>query len=311
MPVGKREKDRAGKLAIIETYRDYRTIQIDGGKLDVFLEEYKAKERAYGQMMAKQGQGHASLVDVLKAKEEQDEAFANYKRAEGDYRREWAMFLSNLGLDGQWEIEALPREPSITPLQLTKDELVEGVIAHDIELWEAEQSLARAERELAITKSNYGIEVALQGDAHLLDEKRTDTSWKAYMSFSYPIFDGGLRRIEIKEADLAVKKAKLALSAKEKGLWQEIDVQYSQLEWLRVQAELAKSSHHRMSLEQANKEKQLSFGLISQPEVEAGQRALKLAWLNWHEAALAHEVAKLELMVEAGKAPAIEGGDPF
>ena len=298
-----------GKAALIDVYRRYRSLQINQARLAIHAAEYDVKEVAYSRALAKAEQGHASPVEVLKAEQEKAESEAIYGRALRDYQREWQAFLLELSLDDdEWQLEELSSEPAVLPLGLTPEDILDRTINNSIVIHEANQAVLAAKRKAEAVQASHGIELNLEGRARLLEENTSGPGWEAYMSFAYPLLDGAKRRLELEEAEIAVKQAENELVDDQRQLSLDVQKKLSDLEWLEAQAHIARTYHARMKLEHKAKWQQAADGLIAQRDAEVSQWALEQAWLDWHEAALAYEVARLELMVLAGEAIDVEGG---
>lgn len=296
-----------GKMALIDVYRRYRSLQINQARLALHAFECEDREAVHDRTLAKAQQGHASPVEVLKAEQEKAESEAIYGRALRDYHKEWRTFLSDLALDdAKWQLEELS-EPVVLPLGLTPREILDRTISNSVTIHEATQAVLMAKRKAEAVQASHGIEVNLEGKARFLEEGRSGSNWEAYMSFAYPLLDGGKRHLELKEAKIAIKQAENGLADDQRQLSLDVQSKLSDLEWLEARAYIARTYHARMELEHKVKSEQAATGLIGPQEAVASQRALEQAWLDWHEAALAYEVVRLELMALAGEAIDVEG----
>ncbi|NLK08312.1 MAG: TolC family protein [Firmicutes bacterium] len=299
LSLARREEMNVAQGLVIETFRRYRALQISRERLALYGMEFEAKKMAQARLQAKAKEGHASMLEVLRAEQDEAEAQANYQRALRDYQREWNAFLYDLSVEGQWMPETLANDPRPQESYFDPNDTVDAAVEHDIAVAKAHQALLAAEREAKALQADGNLE--LKGSTGLWGTPSSNLGWEAYVGLTYPLLDGGKRNIELKEADLAVQLAKIELRDRQKQIKLDVGKMLSDLEWLRDQAQIAASRHQGVQLEQIVKRKQAAEGLIVDADVLAGERALKQAWLEWHEAVLAYHVAYLELLVATGQ----------
>lgn len=298
---------KARMEALIDTYRRYRLLQIDGDRLEVYREEHEAKLAKYHQMVGKAEQRLAATVEVIAALQEKEETLAVYQRACRDYQRELRSFLSDLSLDGErWKLESLPDSLSTSSLEITLDEAVSLALEADITLVERNQALAAAHRQANAAKSANGIELSLGGNAEFAREK--DVGYEAYVSFSYPLMDGGLRELERQEAHLTLEQAEKAVQAQHSKVCLEVESKFSEVQWLEDQMHIASLNYEKVALQHNAKILQADKGLIPEAEAEASKRSLEQTRLDWLEAIVAYEMARLELVLMTGQTVDLKGG---
>lgn len=302
-----RLETKACMEVLIEIYRRYRLLQVDGDRLQVYREEHEAKLAKYDRVVGKAEQGLASAVEVIAALQEKEESLAVYQRAWRDYQRELKSFLSDLSLDGEaWRLEPLPDRLSPSSLEITLDEAVALAVATDVTLIERNQALAAARRQIDAAQTANGMELSLGGHAEFA--KARDATYEAYLSFSYPLMDGGLRELTRQEASLNLEQAERAVQAQQSKICLEVESKFSEIQWLEDQMYIAGLNHEKCSLQHNAKILQAANGLIPEAEAEASKRSLEQAKLDWFTAIVAYEIARLELMLMTGQVADLIGG---
>lgn len=299
--------------AAIDAYRRYRMLQIDQARLSIYAEESLAQAAIYDRTLDKAQQGLASQIEVLKAEEAKERSLAIYERAFRDYHRELKALLSDLALEeGLWQLQELP--DSLVPAQFSMalEDAIAMALENDATIHDQHQKVTAARRKVEAAKVNSGLQVSLGGNARFLEEEGgRGSGFEAYVSFSYPLLDGGLKDLEVEEAKLALQQAEQALILQKDKVRLNVEKALSDLKWLEAQLKLAKVNYERTQLEHGAKELQAANGLITKLDVEMSQCSLQQAHLGWLEAAVAHEVARLELEALIGKTLNVEGGIPI
>ena len=299
--------------AAIDAYRRYRMLQIDQARLSIYAEESLAQAAIYDRTLDKAQQGLASQIEVLKAEEAKERSLAIYERAFRDYHRELKALLSDLALEeGLWQLQELP--DSLVPAQFSMalEDAIAMALENDATIHDQHQKVTAARRKVEAAKVNSGLQVSLGGNARFLEEEGgRGSGFEAYVSFSYPLLDGGLKDLEVEEAKLALQQAEQALILQKDKVRLNVEKALSDLKWLEAQLKLAKANYERTQLEHGAKELQAANGLITKLDVEMSQCSLQQAHLDWLEAAVAHEVARLELEALIGKTLNVEGGIPI
>ena len=297
---------------LVDIYRRYRLLQIDYERLAIQAEEYGAQVAAHNRVLDKAQQGLASPAEALKAEQERAESQATYERALRDHQRELRAFLSDLSLDGdEWQLDQLPGRPMAFSLGLTPEQITSLVLERDTSVYEHKQAVLAARRKAEAVRADNGIQLTLAGNARFLEENASRPGFEAYIGLAYPLMDGGIRQLEVKEAEIAIQQAEKALAAQQSKVCLEVEKKLSDLEWLEAQMHIAEIDQARVGLEQEAKQLQAANGLIPQAEAEASQRSLMQARLDWFEAMVAYEAARLELRALAGESVDVEGGAPL
>jgi outer membrane protein TolC len=305
------QEAKALSEAIIDTYRRYRSLQIDGDRLQIYREEHEAKVAAYDRIVGKAQQGLASPFEVMAVQKERDESLAVFQRALRDYQRNKRSFLSDLSLEeGLWELEPLPDKLDLVDLAIPLDEAVALALEADITLRERNRALAAARRQVDVTQAANGIELSVGGTVRFQEEQDWEAAYETHIAFSYPFLDGGMRELERKEAALALKEAEKAVETRRFEVSLEVDSKLSEIQWLKDQVHIASLDHEKASLQYTAKSLQAADGLIPKSEADASQRLMMQARLDWLEQIVAYEIAGLELMSMTGQVVEMEGGYP-
>lgn len=306
-----RQEAKALSEAVIDTYQRYRSLQIDGDRLQVYKEEQEAKAAAYDRVLGKAEQGLASSVEVVAAKQDKEESLAVYQRALRDYERKRRTLLSDLSLEeGSWELEPLPDRLDLLDWAIPLDEAVALALEVDVTLGDRNRVLAAARRQVDATRAANGLELSLGGTVRFLEEQDWEAAYETHIAFSYPFLDGGLKELDRKEADLALKEAEKAVQTRRLEVGLEVESKLSEIQWLEDQVHIASLDYEKASLQHTAKSLQATNGLIAQSEADLSRRLVMQARLDWLEKIVAYEVARLELMSMTGQMLDMEGGTP-
>jgi outer membrane protein TolC len=305
------QQRQAQQEAVIDIYSRYRTLQIEEARLKLQKEEYEAKEAAYERVVGKAEQGLASAVEVLAAKQTKEESLAEYRRAERDHRIKLKAFLADLSLgEGAWELEPLPESLDLPEVDLSLEKVVAMALDADVTLLEQSQTLKAAQRQVEAARAANGVEVSLSANAGFSEDQQWDGNYEAYLSLSYPFLDGGVRQLDLKEAELKLQNAQEAAAKRRSEVSREVESKLSEIQYLADKVNIAHLNYEKLALEHNAKVLQAANGLIPESEAKESQRLLVGARLSWFEAAVALEKARLELRVMTGQAVDVEGGYP-
>ncbi len=302
---------QARQEAVIDIYSRYRMLQIEEARLKLQQDAYEANQAAYERAVGKAEQGLASAVEVLAAQQAKEESLAEYRRAARDYRIKLKAFLADLSLEGEaWELEPLPDALGLPDVDITLEEAVAMAYGADLALMEQSQALAAAQRQLEAVRAANGIELSLGANASFSEEQSWDGRYEAYLSFSYPVFDGGIRQLDVKEAELNLQSAQKAVDQRRLEVGRAVESKLSEIQYLADMVRIADLKYEKAALEHNAKVLQAANGLIPESEAKESQRLLAGARLSWLEAAAALEKARLELRSMTGQAVDVEGGHP-
>jgi len=301
---------QAREEAVIDIYSRYRTLQIDAARLKLQEEEYQAKLAAYERVVGISEQGLASAVEVLAARQAVEESLAEYQRAQREYRLKLKTFLADLSLEeGTWELEPLPETLTLPGVDISLEEAIAMALEAAVTLLEQIQNLKAAQRQLEAARTANGFEVNLSASVSFSEDQQGD-DYSAYLSFSYPLLDGGSRRLAVEEAELSLRRAEEAVVKRRSELSREVEHMLSEIQYLADKVKIANLNYEKTALEHNAKVLQAANGLIPESEARESQRLLAGAKLSWFEAAVALEKARLELRMMTGQVMDVEGGDP-
>ncbi|NLY52593.1 MAG: TolC family protein [Firmicutes bacterium] len=305
------QQRQAQQEAVIDIYSRYRTLQIEEARLKLHEEEYKAKQAAYERVVGKAEQGLASAVEVLAAQQVKEESLAEYRRAHRDHRIKLKAFLADLCLEeGAWELEPLPGTLNLPEVDISLDEAVALALEADVTLLEQSQTLKAAQRQVEAARVSGGVEVGLSAAAAFPEDGLSDGRYEAFLSFSYPILDGGIRRLDVEDAELKLQSAQEAVEKRRLEVTREVESKLSEIQYLTDKVRIANLNYEKVTLEHNAKVLQAANGLIPESEAKESQRLLAGAKLSWFEAAVALEKARLELRAMTGQVVDVEGGYP-
>lgn len=305
------QQRQAQQEAVIDIYSRYRTLQVEAARLRLYEEEYQAKQAAYDRVVGKAEQGLASAVEVLTAQQAKEESWAEYQRAQRDYRIKLRAFLADLSLEeGTWELQPLPEALKLPKVETTLEEAVAMAQQADVTLLEQMQALKAAQRQVEAARAASGPEVSIGARVSFPEDQQWNGTYEAYLSFSYSVFDGGIRQLDVKEAELKLDSAEEAVKKRRSEISREVESKLSEIQYLADKVNIASLNYEKTALEHNAKVLQAANGLIPESEAKESARLLAAAKLNWFEAAVALEKARLEFMAMTGQAVDVEGGYP-
>ena len=202
--------------------------------------------------------------------------------------------LLNLPLDTPLEPQ---EELAIIPVTSTLEELVSRALRERPELAELSARRAAAEAGLELAKSGARPNLALQGAYSVGGTSPTSLSanWSVTLAVTLNLFDGGLTRARIREAEERLRQLQVAESQQRQAI--ELEVRQS---YLMVQSALAELEASGKAVEQAREALRIAnvryqAGVSPQLEVISSQAALAQAEANRVQALFNYNLALAQL----------------
>lgn len=202
--------------------------------------------------------------------------------------------LLNLSLDTLLEPQ---EELSITPIPGPLEELIQRAMRQRPELAELAARRAVAEASLELVKSGARPNLALQG-AYFLSGTSLESlsaNWSVTLALTLNLFDGGLTRARIREAEERLRQLQVAEAQQRQAI--ELEVRQS---YLMVQSALAELEASGKAVEQAQEALRIAnvryqAGVSPQLEVISAQAALAQAEANRVQALFNYNLAMAQL----------------
>jgi len=202
--------------------------------------------------------------------------------------------LLNLPLDTPLEPQ---EELAIIPVTSTLEELVSRALRERPELAELSARRAAAEAGLELAKSGARPNLALQGAYFVggTSPESLSVNWSVTLAVTLNLFDGGLTRARIREAEERLRQLQVAESQQRQAI--ELEVRQS---YLMVQSALAELEASEKAVEQAREALRIAnvryqAGVSPQLEVISAQAALAQAEANRVQALFSYNLALAQL----------------
>ncbi|OUM92316.1 MAG: hypothetical protein BAA04_12630 [Firmicutes bacterium ZCTH02-B6] len=179
-------------------------------------------------------------------------------------------------------------------------------MANSVDVWEREQALETARLQLEAERERQGLETSLQVTyTHGGEEQgqnQNQPGWSISLQASYPLYDGGQRRLALVNREEAVLRAQESLDSAAEQLRAQVQDLLYQLEDARRQVEIARLERRRAEIELLAAERQLTLPVPSATEdaVASARRALERADISWREAVWTYQARWIELGILQG-----------
>lgn len=302
-----KRQERAQASAFIDVYKRYRGLQVDEARVELLAQAVEAKEEHHALMSGRREWGLASEEEVIEAALDLDRARADLERAERNLSLTKEAFARDLGLaSGDFHVEPLPDEMAVVEVDLAVEEAIQEALAASAEVRAAERHLRSVERRVEAARQAGPFTVSIGVETNL-------STWSdrphaaAFVTGSYDLLDGGARRVERQEAELALERARRDLDSARKGVQDDVARRLSELEWLRRQVEFAEVSLSLAERTYQARLEQARMGLATRAAVDESRRAAEEARLESIDAVVAYEAARLELWSLLGRELEIQG----
>ncbi|SDE47472.1 TolC family protein [Sporomusa acidovorans] len=161
-------------------------------------------------VQAKYQEGIAAKSEVLRAEVEVANADQNLIKAQNQYDLAVSNLLTTMNMDGGTELE-LKGELAYQPDTRTLDEAIAFAKQNRPEAVQAQVSIDSAQKGIEIAESNKRPTVSLSASTGWNDSLVPDdtNNWSVGASASWSIFDGGVTKSKINQAESSLNKAKL------------------------------------------------------------------------------------------------------
>ncbi len=240
--------------------------------------------------------GVAPQFDVLQAEVNLANARQGVVRALNSMAlaRQALAALLNIPLDTLLEPQD---ELGITPFSVPLEELINRALRQRPELAELSARRAAAEAALELARSGARPNLALQGAYFLSGTslQNLTTNWQVILALTLNLFDGGLTKARIQEAEERLRQLQVAESQQRQAI--ELEVRQS---YLTLQSAVAELEASGKAVEQALEALRIAnvryqAGVSAQLEVIAAQAALAQAEVNRVQALFNYNLALAQL----------------
>ena len=269
-----------GKKALFDLVRDVRKSYLDVqvakeqvNNANANLDYAKAHLKA---VTDKKDQGTASKSDYLGAKAKVSAAEENLTRAKNGLNLSWINFADLLGDDSVVGYDLIDRMSDDYPVD-DIDKLVKYSFLHRPEIQEVETSKEKAVTNLKLAKSTGALTLKAHGAwgvDTILDDRNIARSYTAGVFLNKSLFDGGLRKSKIKQAQANIDKRDAEIDQIYKKI--KLEVVQNYLSLVNAQDRLKKTNDLVSDAEEslrAYNERYL-VGLSNSVEVESAQSKL-------------------------------------
>lgn len=297
-----RQEARAQALSAL------RDLETAAARLKLAQEGYADAHRRQDVVAEQAAIGAATEAQILAAELEIMRAEQEMLVAERTYiaRRQQLLRLLGLAEDGvryefesAWDWLGMPAAPAV-------DEAAERAAANSVELWERLQAVETARLHLAAERERQGLETSLQltynQGLQEAGNQEPPYRWTVGLQVSYPLYDGGQRRLALVNREEAVLRAQESLDSAAEQLRAQVQDLLYQLEDARRQVEIARLERRRAEIELLAAERQLTLPVPSATEdaVASARRALERADISWREAVWTYQARWIELGILQG-----------
>lgn len=248
--------------------------------------------------------GLSRRSEVLQQEAEVASTQARADRLRGARAVAWEVLLFLTGMDPRTKLREDPGPPpDLPPLET----VVERALARRPDLKALDEEISAAEEGRGVARA--GALPAVDLDADLYTHRKGSnegSDWEVRLSFTVPLFEGGITPARIREANSAVRSARLALEERRRE---------ARLDVARAHAEADSLRSETASLEKAVASAQENYelvlaeyrgGIVPNLEVLASFDTLQQARLERDRARYRWKIATVALAIACGVLP----GDP-
>jgi len=251
--------------------------------------------------------GEVTRTVILRAEAELSGAQADLVRSENLLKFSTAVIARVAGISGEFEIRE--KEASESRMNSEESESLESLkqrtFADRVELKAGDMQKRIASAQVRHAKGSFLPTVSLAGVYTKMDEDPSSSfvnKESAYgtLSINFPIFEGGLRRAEVREAEARQRQAELQFEDLKKSI--DIEVESAYLD-LRTQAETLKSLADQVKFATDNYNavsKQFEYGLANSIDVMDANTLLVTSERQLAEAKYNYQLAGLKLKRATG-----------
>jgi outer membrane protein len=294
--------EEVSEEVIIITARAY--YEVLKAKKEVEIEEASLRrvEEQRSVAEARLRVGAATKSELLRAEAEVAGTMAELTRAKSVLKDAEALLRRVTGVEGP--IDVSPPEPE-EPLEEPVEEFVELAFSKRKDYIRREIAEEIASEGIRFAKGNFMPSLTLEGVYSNRDQSPTTSfllrdSTFAGLTFEFPIFEGGLRRAELREARSKLRQAELERRDRKREIELGVSTSYNNIG---TAASVIDSFKRQVSFAEENYSmvfKQFTFGLSDSVDVIDADTTLVSAQRGLSRASFDYELATLELLKSAG-----------
>lgn len=307
LEAGRRRLEEARQQARVEALAALRETAAAARRLELAEAAYADAVRVRGIVEQQAAAGTIAESDLLAADVELLRAEQERAVAQRTYETRRAQLLRLLGLaedQGHYEFE-IPWDWLAMPPVDAVEAAVARAVARSVDVWERREAVETARLQLAAERARSGLETHFSVSYMTRGQQEQDREqpgWQVVVQASYPLLDGGQRRLAVASREDAVARAQEALEEARRDVQQQVEELMFQLEDARRQVEIARLELARAELEWTAVQRQLALPVpaATPDQAAAAQRARARAELAWQEATWAYQNRWLELQILQG-----------
>lgn len=248
--------------------------------------------------------GEITKTDLLRAEAGLSGARAEQVRAKNDLRLAKAILARVVGISGDFDISEGKIEDN-SLLDLSLDSLKQIAFSERAEIKAAEIQTRIAEDQIRYTKGAYWPSILIQGIYSRKEENPATVflnreSLYGGITLNFPLFEGGLRKAEVREMDSRLIQAQLSLEDIKKTIGIEVEKAYLDL---MTQKEILKSLEDQLSHAKDNYKtvsRQYELGIANSIDVIDANTLYLTAEKQLSEAMYDYEIALCKLKRATG-----------
>jgi len=290
---------------ILQTSRAYynllkaiSNVEIEEAALKRALERRKVAE-------ARLAVGAVTRADLLRAEAEVAGAEADRTRAGAIRRDAMNLLMRYIGpVDGDGDISAV-RPETLPVVEGGPEELIERAWASRRDYRRAVINEEASREGVSYSRGNFLPSLSIQGNYNWREQTPStafllENSASAALVFTYPIFEGGLRRAELNEARSVLREKGLERAALKRDIEVQVREAYNNMDALGVLIESYKRQAAFSEEDYKIVFEQFKHGISSTVDVIDADASLIRAQRSLLNALFDHEVSKMELRYAVG-----------
>jgi len=282
-------------VAFYERIKAMKTFEVQGGSLARAQEQLRVARKRYEL-------GAGVRADVLRAEAEVAGKEVELQRALADLQNAMAHFRRLTGFEGEFTVSKAYK-PS--RLDMKVEELIVLGLKKRRDYLGMKAREQAAEEGIRYAKSNFMPYLDLEGNYSYLDQRPESDRLAAHsgygaLTFTLPIFEGGLKRTELKKARSRRRKADLERLGARRDVELQVRRAYNNLNAANA---IVYSSEKELAFAAENYRMvfgQFKLGLANSSDVIDAETTLRAAELGIYSARDDYELAVLELKRSSG-----------
>lgn len=237
-------------------------------------------------------------LELLRAEQELAVARRSFEARRGQLLK----LLGLSSVDGvEYEFESVWTWTGM-PAVAWDGDMVARAIEYSVAVFESRQAVDNARLELASQRERSGWEASINAGYATQGQQDAQPGWSVTLQFSYPLADGGQRRLALEGREAAFAAAQEALATAVAQVQEEMEELMFQLEDARRQVEMAALERQRAELEWtvAQRRMELPVPAATPEAVASAWRTLQRADIAWREAVWAYQSQWINLQIRLG-----------